>query len=756
MAERLYPQADPDPTTTASFATGNPLAEIHVLLEELDRAPAPSGISPPVISPQVDNQLVQVRLGVAGSLFTALRCRYAATANHSLRVALNCSGWAACMELDRKVRDQIEVAALLHDIGVIGVPDQVLLKPGPLDADETYVFEQSRRMSIEILRTCCAEPTVLEIVENIGAWYDGSRKGSRLAGMHIPLGSRMIAVAEAFDAMTADQVFRRAISQERALRELFGCAGKQFDPELVRQFAEFQSGEPMQFRREAARRWLHSLDPETANAFWEMNTQLSPAPRSEQTRMFETRLLDNMHDAVIFIDAGLRIVHWNHGAERLTGITAASICQRSWAPSLLSLQNEKGDWITDDDCPVHCVLKSGAQSIRRLTITGRSGRPIAVDSHVMPVSTSDGVLAGAVVLLHDASSETSLEQRCQSLHEKATKDPLTQVANRAEFDRVHEMFVNAHNQQQVPCALVICDLDHFKQVNDTFGHQAGDEVIKCLASLLRSACRPGDLVARYGGEEFVLLCADCDNAGAARRADQIRRRFSQVPQPKLEGNTVTASFGVTEVQPGDTPETMLRRADRALLMAKEKGRNRVVQLGVGADEERPRSGLLSRWRREQSRSFVLEQDLVTPLPITVAVEKLCGFVADHRAKILKIDGNNLQLQIEVDRTGQLRRTSDRPVGFSIELTFEEERSDKGNRSAGPSTAVLPTRLHAAVRPLKSRDRREADVAERARQLMVSIRSYLVASEEDRGEGMLRKASRMLTSWRSKRGTGDRD
>ncbi|KKK87516.1 hypothetical protein LCGC14_2752440, partial [marine sediment metagenome] len=74
---------------------------------------------------------------------------------------------------------------------------------------------------------------------------------------------------------------------------------------------------------------------------------------------------------------------------------------------------------------------------------------------------------------------------------------------------------------QRPCSLIICDLDLFKQVNDIFGHQAGDEVIKSMANLLKDSCRVGDLVARYGGEEFVMLCADCDNATAARRAEEI-------------------------------------------------------------------------------------------------------------------------------------------------------------------------------------------------------------------------------------------
>ncbi|GAG80670.1 unnamed protein product [marine sediment metagenome] len=240
------------------------------------------------------------------------------------------------------------------------------------------------------------------------------------------------------------------------------------------------------------------------------------------------------------------------------------------------MRDEKGESLTEADCPVTCAIRSGTQSLRRLTICGRTERPVAVDTHALPVVDKDGSITGAILILHDASSEISLEQRCQSLHREATKDSLTKLANRAEFDRVHEMFVTANRQQQMPCSLIILDLDRFKDINDTYGHQAGDDGIISVATLLKSSCRPGDLVARYGGEEFVMLCADCDNAVATRRAEQIRRALSEIFQPKMQGKPVTASFGVTEIQPGDTPETMLRRADRALLMAKAKGRNTVV------------------------------------------------------------------------------------------------------------------------------------------------------------------------------------
>ena len=557
------------------------MAELHALLRELEAVTKASHTLPPVFSETVDDRLVQVRLGMAASLFAALQCKNAAMAGHSLRVALSCSAWSVKLDLPEEQRDAIEVAALLHDVGVIGTPDHILLKPGALSSDEAAVMTHSRRMSVDILRRSCTSPQVLEIVEGVAVWYDGSRENLSRAGEQIPLGSRMIAIVEAFDAITTDHVYRPARSRERAIAELFECAGTQFDPELVRRFAEFVEEDQTAVRWEAAHRWLWSLEPGQGEAFWDRSS--TPSLQAEPTvdALFQSRLLDNMYDAVAFIDAAGRVMLWNRGAERLTGVLGTSVHGHPWHPELLGLSDEKGNAIDETDCPVQAAIRSGAQSLRRLTIFGRGRRHVAVDAHVIPVINRQGVLHGAILSFHDASSETSLEQRCQNLHEKATKDPLTQVANRAEFDRVHTMFVAAHQQQHVSCSLMMCDLDRFKQVNDTFGHQAGDETIQCLASLLKSSCRPGDLVARYGGEEFVVLCADCDNATATHRAEQIRKAISQIAQPKMDGRVVTISFGVTEIQPGDTPETMLRRADRALLMAKANGRNTVVQLGSG-------------------------------------------------------------------------------------------------------------------------------------------------------------------------------
>ena len=725
---------NPSPTTlpeqmpdTDQMAVSR-MSELGTLLAELEQVSSTARPSSPPAMLESENELAQVRLGIAASLFVALRCKHSPAASHALRVGLMSSAWASEMGLPDKRRDAIEVAALLHDVGTIGVPDRILQKPGPLDSNESQAVGLSQQMSLEILRGACADEEVLDLVEHVGAWYDGSRGRYRFSGDKIPLGARIITVVEAFDSMTTDQVFRPARSMEWATVELFEFAGRQFDPQLVKLFAEFRTGNQTPVCRNVSDRWLHSLDPEAVNSHWNSSGSRDRPQSMDSEILFQKRLLGNMHDAAVFIDAAFRVTFWNHGAERLTGIRGSSIIQRQWSSELLSMLNEKGDVLSSDDCPVLSALNSGVQSVRRLTISGRTGEPMAVDTHTIPVVTDDGTNLGAVLLMHDASSETSLEKRCRNLQEKATKDPMTQVANRAEFDRALEMFVNAHKQHQVPCSLIICDLDKFKDVNDTYGHQAGDAVIKLLATLLKNSCRPGDFAARYGGEEFVMLCADCDNATVARRAEQIRKTLANTVQPAIIGRAITASFGVTEIQPGDTPETMLRRADRGLLMAKAKGRNVVIQLGVGsgAAEEAEQ---VTEVDTPASDGTVFQQTLVSPVPIGVAIEKLRGFVADHQAEVESADGEIVKLRIDI-QIPQARRRADCLIQFSVELRLKEELLQRSATSDSALSTVSRTRVFVSISPRTDRDRRHSDGRSYCQQIVRSLRSYLMATAEE--------------------------
>jgi diguanylate cyclase (GGDEF)-like protein len=391
------------------------------------------------------------------------------------------------------------------------------------------------------------------------------------------------------------------------------------------------------------------------------------------------------------------------------------------------------------------------QWLRRLTIRGRGGRPTAVDAHAIPVTGPDGISRGLALVLHDASPETSLEARCENLREKATRDPFTQLANRAEFDRTHAKFVHSHLERNLPYSLVITDIDRFKLINDTYGHQAGDDVIQALARLLKDACGHGDLAARYGGEEFVLLCTDCDNGKAVRRAEVLRNKFAEISHAAVKGKPVTASFGVTELQPGDTPETMLRRADRALLAAKESGRNRVVQLGIGGDPH-DLPGDEGRRRRSHGGGVLFDRILISEAPLAVCAEKLRGFVADHHAEVLSAEEDQIQLLVTDASNSLLRRVADRPVRLLMDLKFEEIRRTQSDRGGSPDgnskLGAAQTRIRLTITSQRKRDRRKDQLAERARQLLISFRAYLMATEcdEPAEPGVLRRARGLFGLW----------
>jgi diguanylate cyclase (GGDEF)-like protein/PAS domain S-box-containing protein/putative nucleotidyltransferase with HDIG domain len=725
--DTAYP---PVPKVAAS-TTASKVAEISSLLESLDEVAAQSGQSlADKRASAHENKLVQARLGMASGLYAALRAKHSPTASHCLRVALGCSSWAAAMDLDEETRDLLEVAALLHDVGKIGVPDKVLLKPGRLQPEEIVMMSRHAARTIEILVSCGVPQELVEIVHYSRAWYATNGHPQDRQGDELPLASRMLSIVDAFDSMTTDHVYRPARSRERALAELFQFAGSQFDPELVRKFEELFSQDQNLLSEKLSRRWLHRLPQDGVAVPWTANTEPARVDSSTDPTpsIFEKKLIDNMHDGVVFVDSQATILLWNTGVERLTGVSSAAACGRTFLPNLMEMCNNREQAISNEDCPVSHAIATGVQWLGRVSIMGRQGKHVAVDLHAIPVRSNEGAIHGATVLLHDVSSETSLEEKCQALHAQVAKDPMTQVANRAEFDRMLNNFVAAHQESNLPCSLVMCDLDHFKSINDTYGHQAGDEAIITFASLLKSMCRSGDLVARYGGEEFAILCADCTNAAAARKAEAIRETLADMPQPGLGNKSITASFGVTELQAGDTPETMLRRADRALLQAKDQGRNQVVQLGDGMMEEKVKH---SWWPFQAWRGGALvEASLVTMVPIEVAVQKLKGFIADQDAKIIKTNDTELQLLVNDGGAGAARRVDDRAIAFVIHLRLSQRHAERSNSQGFAAGSYVETRIAVEIRPRRDRDRRRDATVEKARRLLGSLKSYLMAREDD--------------------------
>ena len=178
---------------------------------------------------------------------------------------------------------------------------------------------------------------------------------------------------------------------------------------------------------------------------------------------------------------------------------------------------------------------------------------------------------------------TVITDRLEETKEAATQDSLTGLPTRGAFEPLAKQMLGRAASERVVASLIVGDIDHFKRINDTFGHAAGDRVISGFGALIAERIRPGDAAGRIGGEEFCIIAWNCTEEGACALADRLRLAFARIQNPDLpEGEMATASFGVAEFRIGSDYAQSFKRADAALYRAKRHGRNCVVgdQFGV--------------------------------------------------------------------------------------------------------------------------------------------------------------------------------
>ncbi|PTX55989.1 diguanylate cyclase (GGDEF)-like protein [Litoreibacter ponti] len=179
---------------------------------------------------------------------------------------------------------------------------------------------------------------------------------------------------------------------------------------------------------------------------------------------------------------------------------------------------------------------------------------------------------------HFAGISELLGKKALRLARQANTDPLTGLANRRSFDNMLHVYVEEYADSPFHLGLILFDLDHFKAVNDTYGHPQGDAVLIQVAHLTDASVRREDRSARVGGEEFAVLCPGGDRDSLMELADRLRRTIAGMQFETDETSArfgVTISVGVAELQPGDEPASLMKRADRNLYKAKARGRNQI-------------------------------------------------------------------------------------------------------------------------------------------------------------------------------------
>lgn len=218
------------------------------------------------------------------------------------------------------------------------------------------------------------------------------------------------------------------------------------------------------------------------------------------------------------------------------------------------------------------VLKYGATVYStNAQFKRKDGTFFPVSSTAAPMHSKDG---GVVVVFQDITTQKELEKKLEML---ALRDALTGLYNRGKFDETLKDELARAERYKRSISLLILDIDSFKKVNDTYGHQAGDEVLKDIANIISSSIRNSDYAARYGGEEFTVILPETDLTRAIELAERIRVTVAQKEFKISENNTIqlTISIGVGSSSKEISPELLIKSADSALYKAKENGRNRV-------------------------------------------------------------------------------------------------------------------------------------------------------------------------------------
>lgn len=266
---------------------------------------------------------------------------------------------------------------------------------------------------------------------------------------------------------------------------------------------------------------------------------------------------------MIVTDANFRIVFANLEFERITGFTMGDLAGRS--PEVLYASSDAAKLMES----AVSELTREHEVHRRVALRRKSGAPVIVNQRITQVGVAERRMQ--VSTYSDVSDLVESEQRWRSM---AHTDALTGAMNRRGGDRLLAELVQRSARAGTDLAAMMCDIDHFKRVNDTHGHAAGDRVLASVARALRTTLRDGDVVVRHGGEEFLVLVPGANVDVATRLAERLRSVVSAVPDDEV--GRVTVSIGVAVLDEAEAPEALLARADAALYAAKQRGRDCVV------------------------------------------------------------------------------------------------------------------------------------------------------------------------------------
>jgi diguanylate cyclase (GGDEF)-like protein/putative nucleotidyltransferase with HDIG domain len=564
-------------------------------------------------------QTSDLHLATIEALARAIDAKDRTTQMHIRRMQVYAAGLARALGLSEAEIQGVKTAALLHDIGKLAVPEHILSKPGPLTHEEFEKIRIHAQVGAEIIAAVPFPYPVAPLIMSHHERWDGKGYPQGLAGENIPVGARILTIVDYYDAVTTERPYHKALNHESAIGLLKHEAGRALDPKLVPVFIQMLPS----FIAELGAGGMEAAEAEPA---WAQPGSIAVGLPSDAPNAFENIAL--AHREIYALYEIAQSMGTSIGVSDTMALISSKLSKVvSWSGCALFAHQPDNDTLK-------CRFAAGVDAPRLLNVTLRPGhglcgqvarnrrtimngdprvtfedaglnQDISIKSSIVcPLQYNDAFI-GCLALYHVEPNhytddhrrllERIAEQAGAVIHnsivfeqaqEDSLTDPLTALPNRRSmFVHLSHELARAERLKN-ELAIIVMDIDGFKAVNDTYGHNVGDNALREVARTLQGALRPYDLCVRYAGDEFVVVLADCSREAADTKRRELQARIGEIQLDVRAGKRLrlAASAGAS-VYPhdGSTYETLLAAADHLMYRDKAARRSQAPLSRPGAE-----------------------------------------------------------------------------------------------------------------------------------------------------------------------------
>jgi len=293
--------------------------------------------------------------------------------------------------------------------------------------------------------------------------------------------------------------------------------------------------------------------------------------------MLNEEIVENIIEGAYFVDKERTISTWNHGAEEITGFSSNEVVNRKCYDNILNHVDENGVALCFQGCPLQASMGDGIKRETNIYIQHKDGHRVPILVRAIPLFNEKNEVIGAIEFFNEYKNDNLLMSKIERYRKESSEDQLTKIPNRRYLETIIESKIRDFYTLNTPFGICFLDIDNFKKVNDTYGHDIGDEILKIVTKTVQSNLRNNDYIGRWGGEEFIVIFSNVDKYGISKVSEKVRHLIekSKYRSSVLEVQ-VSVSIGATISLATDTVESIVKRADELMYKSKLDGKNKVT------------------------------------------------------------------------------------------------------------------------------------------------------------------------------------